>query len=79
MEQARRAHAEACSPATRSTPKTRLGALVSEQQRENVLGYVESGRREGAKLVAGGDGRRRRRQGRYFMKPTVFDGVDDRR
>ena len=58
-------------------PKTRLGAIVSEQQMNTVLGYIESGKREGAKLVAGGnrvsvDGGRG-----FFVEPTVFDAVDN--
>src|SRR5205085_11732097 len=35
-------------------PKTRLGALVSETQMNNVLGYIEAGKSEGAQLLAGG-------------------------
>ncbi len=35
-------------------PKTRFGSLVSEQQMQTVLGYIEKGQSEGAKLVAGG-------------------------
>jgi acyl-CoA reductase-like NAD-dependent aldehyde dehydrogenase len=55
-------------------PKTRIGALVSEAQLERVLGYVESGKREGARLVTGGE--RARVQGRgWFVQPTVFADV----
>jgi aldehyde dehydrogenase (NAD+) len=58
-------------------PKTRLGAIVSEQQMNTVLGYIESGKKEGAQLVAGGnrasvDGGRG-----FFVEPTVFDGVNN--
>jgi acyl-CoA reductase-like NAD-dependent aldehyde dehydrogenase len=56
-------------------PKTRLGAIASKSQLERVLGYVETGKKEGAALVAGG---RRADIGTgkgYFMEPTVFDGV----
>ncbi len=58
-------------------PKTRLGAIVSERQMNTVLGYIEKGKAQGAKLVAGGnrvsvDGG----QG-YFIEPTVFDSVDN--
>jgi aldehyde dehydrogenase (NAD+)/phenylacetaldehyde dehydrogenase len=52
--------------------KTRLGPLVSAGQLEKVLGYVEAGKREGARLVAGGD--RADRAG-FYMNPTIFDGV----
>jgi aldehyde dehydrogenase (NAD+) len=33
-------------------PKTRMGAIVSRQQQESVMGYVEAGKKEGAELVA---------------------------
>ncbi len=59
-------------------PKTRLGAIVSEQQMNTVLGYIEAGKSEGAKLVAGGkrvsvDGGKG-----YFLEPTIFDSVDNK-
>ena len=52
---------------------TRIGAVVSEQQMETVLGYIQKGVEEGARLVAGG-GRADIEPG-YFVKPTVFDDV----
>ncbi|HEY7369117.1 MAG TPA: aldehyde dehydrogenase family protein, partial [Thermoanaerobaculia bacterium] len=55
-------------------PKTRLGALVSEKQRENVERYVESGKREGARIVAGGNRASVGGKGAFF-EATVFDGV----
>jgi len=56
-------------------PKTRFGALVSEKQMQTVLGYIEKGKAEGAKLVAGGE-RARVGDGKgFFIQPTVFDGV----
>ncbi|HEY6148773.1 MAG TPA: aldehyde dehydrogenase family protein, partial [Thermoanaerobaculia bacterium] len=61
-------------PADPMNPKTRLGSLVSEKQRQTVERYVESGKREGAKLVAGGN--RAAVDGRgAFFEATVFDGV----
>src|SRR5207244_8131091 len=36
-------------------PETQLGPLVSAEQHERVLGYIDAGRAEGAELVAGGD------------------------
>ncbi|MGH9859348.1 MAG: betaine-aldehyde dehydrogenase [Candidatus Acidiferrales bacterium] len=53
-------------------PKTKLGSLVSEQQMDKVLGYIEKGKAEGAKLVAGGA---RAGDVGCFVQPTVFDGV----
>ena len=56
---------------------TRMGPVVSAQQLETVLGYVEAGRREGATLAAGGE-RLRVSDGRgYFVHPTVFTGVSN--
>ena len=48
---------------------TQMGPLVSEEQRERVLGYVEKGKAEGAALVAGGT--RLDRPG-FFVAPTVM-------
>ena len=61
-------------PADPLHPKTRLGSLVSEKQRENVERYVESGKTEGAKLVAGGNRAAVNGRGAFF-EATVFDGV----
>jgi len=56
-------------------PTTRLGAIVSGEQLDRVMGYIESGRRDGANLVAGGD--RVKVNGRgNFVTATVFSGVD---
>jgi acyl-CoA reductase-like NAD-dependent aldehyde dehydrogenase len=56
-------------------PKTRFGALVSEQQMATVLGYVEKGKSEGAKLVAGGTKAAIGNGKGCFVLPTVFDEV----
>ena len=56
-------------------PTTRLGAIVSEEQLDRVMGYVEAGVGDGAELVAGGE--RVRVNGRgHFVTATVFSGVD---
>jgi len=52
---------------------TRMGPVVSKAQMDTVMSYIESGTREGAKLVAGG---KRAGSGKgYFVEPTIFDGV----
>ena len=67
--------AKKLEPADPLHPKTRLGALVSERQRDTVAAYVEGAVKEGAALVAGG--RRRDVGGRgAFFEATVFDRVD---
>jgi len=56
-------------------PTTRLGALVSETQVERVMGYVEKGKAQGARLVTGGE--RAQVDGRgNFVTATVFADVD---
>jgi acyl-CoA reductase-like NAD-dependent aldehyde dehydrogenase len=66
--------AKKMSPGDPLDPKTRLGSLVSEKQRENVARYVEAGKREGAKLVAGGNSASIQGKGAFF-EATVFDDV----
>jgi 4-guanidinobutyraldehyde dehydrogenase/NAD-dependent aldehyde dehydrogenase len=56
-------------------PATRLGAIVDEVQTETVLGYIESGRGEGAELLSGGR-RTRVETGGCYVEPTVFGGVE---
>jgi acyl-CoA reductase-like NAD-dependent aldehyde dehydrogenase len=56
-------------------PKTRLGALVSKTQMDRVLNYIATGKREGAKLLIGGERTPVNGKG-YFVQPTVFEGVD---
>jgi aldehyde dehydrogenase (NAD+) len=56
-------------------PKTRLGPLVSEEQLERVMGYVEKGRSEGAELVLGGERSQANGGKGFFVGPTIFDRV----
>jgi gamma-glutamyl-gamma-aminobutyraldehyde dehydrogenase len=55
-------------------PATRIGALISRGHLDRVLGYVDAGRDEGARLVTGGR-RILEETGGYFLGPTIFDGV----
>jgi gamma-glutamyl-gamma-aminobutyraldehyde dehydrogenase len=55
-------------------PATKIGALISRGHMERVLGYIESGRAEGARVVTGGS-RILEESGGWFVPPTVFDGV----
>ena len=58
-------------------PKTRLGAIVSELQMNTVLGYIEAGKKEGARLLAGGNRASVDGGKGFFVEPTVFDGVNN--
>lgn len=55
-------------------PRTMIGPIANKVQLEKVLGYVEIGQQQGAKLVSGGR-RTRRDTGGFYVEPTVFDGV----
>ncbi|MDQ3934507.1 MAG: aldehyde dehydrogenase family protein [Actinomycetota bacterium] len=57
-------------------PDVTLGPLASEAQRERVRGYIQRGREEGAKLVAGGEEPPEGAERGYFVRPTVFSEVD---
>jgi 5-carboxymethyl-2-hydroxymuconic-semialdehyde dehydrogenase len=57
-----------------SDPATEVGALVHPTHYERVLGYVEIGRSEGARLVAGG-GRPAGFPTGNYLRPTVFADV----
>ncbi|MFL5770621.1 MAG: aldehyde dehydrogenase [Chloroflexota bacterium] len=57
-------------------PKTRLGAIVDAAQLDKVLGYVDVGREEGARVVAGGE-RALEETGGYYIPPTILDRVDN--
>ncbi|MCX7645076.1 MAG: betaine-aldehyde dehydrogenase [Rhodobacteraceae bacterium] len=53
---------------------TTFGPLISEAQREKVLGYIAAGRAEGARLVIGGGVPQRPG---FYVEPTVFADVTD--
>jgi aldehyde dehydrogenase (NAD+) len=56
-------------------PKTRMGAIVSQEQMQTVLGYIEAGKKEGAKLIAGGNRTSVDGGKGFFIEPTVFGDV----
>jgi 4-guanidinobutyraldehyde dehydrogenase / NAD-dependent aldehyde dehydrogenase len=56
-------------------PKTRLGAIVDQVQLNAVMGFIESGKNDGAELRLGGN-RARKDSGGFFVEPTVFANVD---
>ena len=58
------------------SPDTDMGPLVSHEQYDRVCGYIRSGRSDGAEMVTGGEERPESLDKGYFVKPTVFTGVD---
>jgi aldehyde dehydrogenase (NAD+) len=53
---------------------TEQGPQVSQEQCDRIMGYIDAGKKEGAKLLFGGN---RIGQKGYFIEPTVFSGVTD--
>jgi aldehyde dehydrogenase (NAD+) len=53
---------------------TEQGPQVSQEQFDRVMGYIDAGKKEGAKMLCGGN---RVGQKGYFIEPTVFTGVSD--
>jgi aldehyde dehydrogenase (NAD+) len=51
-----------------------MGSLVNAKQRERVLGYIEKGKAEGARLILGGGVPEHLEKG-YYVEPTVFMDV----
>jgi acyl-CoA reductase-like NAD-dependent aldehyde dehydrogenase len=57
-------------------PATQLGPVVSAEQRDRVMSYIESGRDEGAELLAGGE-TTLADSGGYYVSPTLFSTTSD--
>lgn len=55
-------------------PSTDMGPLVSAKQQKTVLDFIEKGKEEGARLVAGGE---KGHEKGFFVQPTVFADVED--
>jgi aldehyde dehydrogenase (NAD+) len=55
-------------------PGTQQGPQVSQEQLDKILGYVDLGQKQGARLMTGGQ--RFGKKG-FFVEPTIFDNVKD--
>ncbi len=55
-------------------PETTQGPQVSEDQFNRIMGFIDAGKTQGAKLLTGG---KRVGDKGYFIEPTVFDNVTD--
>lgn len=67
---------EAFQPGDPLDPATTMGPLVDREAQRRVLGYIESGTREGARLMLGGD-TPDALGGGAFVNPTLFTGVNN--
>jgi aldehyde dehydrogenase (NAD+) len=57
-------------------PATQIGPLVASRQRDRVMGFIDRGKDEGARVTTGG-GRPDQAKG-WFVEPTVFGDVDNK-
>ncbi|WP_394218623.1 CoA-acylating methylmalonate-semialdehyde dehydrogenase [Halobacillus trueperi] len=57
--------------------ETSLGPLIRDSHRERVLGYIEAGEQDNAKLVRDGRVELRENESGYFLGATIFDYVTD--
>lgn len=55
-------------------PQTTIGPLVSEEQQNRVMGYIEKGKNEGAEILVGGT---KPFENGYYVSPTIFAAVQD--
>jgi aldehyde dehydrogenase (NAD+) len=55
-------------------PATQIGPVASARQRERIEGYIDKGRAEGGRIVAGG-GRPPEQERGWFVQPTIFADV----
>ena len=70
------AEAALYQPADPLDARTVMGALVDDTQMNTVMGYIQAGQDEGARLAAGGQ-RVMGDTGGFYVQPTVFDGVSN--
>lgn len=56
-------------------PDVTMGAIVDQAQCQTIMGYIEAGKADGARLLSGGT-RCREASGGYYIAPTLFDGVE---
>ncbi len=66
--------AKSCKVGDPLDPDTEQGPQVSQEQFDKIMGYIDAGKKEGAKLLTGGN---RVGPRGYYIEPTVFVGVKD--
>jgi phenylacetaldehyde dehydrogenase len=62
------------APRASLDPEGHMGPLVSKEQYDKVLGYIEAGKRDGASVVLGGD--TPEAPGGYYVNPTILADVN---
>jgi len=72
-------HAQKWQPGNPLDPETEMGAVISQEQKEKILRYIQIGQAEGAELIL--DGRKHplaKNSKGFFVGPTIFEGVENR-
>ena len=69
-----KAEAPKYAPGDPLAGKSEIGALVDDTQMRTVLGYIDAGVSEGARVLSGGR-QAMSETGGFYVEPTVFDGV----
>lgn len=62
------------APRASLDPTAHMGPLVSKEQHERVMGYIEAGKRDGASVLMGGDVPSS--DGGYYVNPTILTDVN---
>ncbi len=62
------------APRASLDPEAHMGPLVSKEQHDRVMGYIEAGKRDGASVVMGGDAPAT--DGGYYVNPTILADVN---
>jgi aminomuconate-semialdehyde/2-hydroxymuconate-6-semialdehyde dehydrogenase len=60
-----------------SESDTQIGAIVSRQHFEKILGHIEIAKQEGGRILCGGNAVRPEGQGGWFIAPTIIEGLDN--
>ncbi len=68
---------ESVVPGDPQEPEVLCGPVISAKQRDRVMGYIQKGIDEGAKLLVGGTGAPDGRERGYYVRPTLFIDVDN--
>jgi len=67
-------HAAKIQPKDPLDTDCEFGAMMNEAHMNKVLGYIEQGKADGAKLIFGGK-QVLKESGGFYVEPTIFDGV----
>ncbi len=62
------------APRASLDPEAHMGPLVSKEQHDRVMGYIDAGKRDGASVVMGGDAPSS--DGGYYVNPTILANVN---